>query len=187
MRPPFGDYDDRVRSIASQLGYKLVIWDLDTNDWESEDDKSFQLTWIEGNFTEWVKMPSSTGHISLEHDLYKQTAERAQLVVPIVQGAGFTIKQVAVCMGDSQPYVENISLPDSSQSSNPAPAAADPSAAGSGSGSNPTSYIESSAPAAYQTADSSMPSMPPTMSSATSSRVNLSLFVFLIVGTLMFV
>ena len=33
-RPPFGDVDNRVRAIASQLGYKTAIWtqEFDTND-----------------------------------------------------------------------------------------------------------------------------------------------------------
>lgn len=109
MRPPYGDFDDRVRNIVSQLGYKPTIWDKDTNDWLSDGDPSFKLSWIEDNFTQWVKEPSTTGHISLEHDLYKQTAERAPIVVPIVTGAGFNIKQVAVCRGD-QPYLEQVSL-----------------------------------------------------------------------------
>jgi hypothetical protein len=109
MRPPYGDVDDRVRAILSQLGYKVVIWDKDTNDWMSGEDKSFQVSWIEGNFTEWVKEDDPTGHISLEHDLYNQSATQAPSVVPIVQGAGFTIKPVAQCIGDTQPYVESTS------------------------------------------------------------------------------
>ena len=33
-RPPYGDVDNRVRAIATQLGYKTSIWtqDFDTND-----------------------------------------------------------------------------------------------------------------------------------------------------------
>ncbi|CAG8790592.1 19800_t:CDS:1, partial [Racocetra fulgida] len=60
MRPPFGDYDDRIRSICTQLGYKVVIWDKDTNDWLSADDRTFQMSWVEGNFTQWVGEKSTT-------------------------------------------------------------------------------------------------------------------------------
>ncbi|CAG8744378.1 18105_t:CDS:2, partial [Racocetra persica] len=74
MRPPFSDYDDRIRNICTQLWFKVVIWDKDTNDWLSADDKTFQMTWVEGNFTQWVGENRTTGHISLEHDLYYQTA-----------------------------------------------------------------------------------------------------------------
>ncbi|CAJ0625647.1 5386_t:CDS:2 [Entrophospora sp. SA101] len=34
LRPPQGDYDDRVRAIATALGYKIVLWDLDSFDWK---------------------------------------------------------------------------------------------------------------------------------------------------------
>lgn len=36
LRPPYGSYDERVRSIASSLGYRrIVLWDHDTFDWRS--------------------------------------------------------------------------------------------------------------------------------------------------------
>ncbi|CAG8632956.1 2844_t:CDS:2 [Acaulospora morrowiae] len=104
MRPPFGDVDDRVRNIASQLGYKVVIWDRDTKDWTFTKDLSFDFNWIKGNFTEWVQEKPTTGHISLQHDLYNQTASQGPKVVPIVLGANYTIKSVASCIGDNDPY-----------------------------------------------------------------------------------
>ncbi|KAF0512898.1 glycoside hydrolase/deacetylase [Gigaspora margarita] len=112
MRPPFGDYDDRIRDISTQLGMKPTIWDLDTNDWLSNDDKSFQLSWITANFTQWVSDPAlkTTGHISLEHDLYNQTAAQIPLVVPILKKANYSIKPVHECIGDPYPYVENVTL-----------------------------------------------------------------------------
>ncbi|CAG8470456.1 15478_t:CDS:2 [Acaulospora morrowiae] len=110
MRPPYGDFDDRVRQIVIQLGYKPTIWDRDTNDWLSDQNPSFDLDWVEGNFSQWVKEPSTTGHISLEHDLYKQTAAQAPKVVPIVKAAGYNIQQIAVCRGDDQPYLEDVKL-----------------------------------------------------------------------------
>ena len=35
LRPSYGAYDDRVRRIAYRLGYeRLVLWSVDTHDWE---------------------------------------------------------------------------------------------------------------------------------------------------------
>ncbi|CAG8650814.1 11968_t:CDS:2, partial [Gigaspora rosea] len=116
MRPPFGDVDDRVRNICTQLGYKVVIWDMDTNDWLSDGNPSFQMSWVEGNFTQWVRQSSTTGHISLEHDLYNQTAAQGPLVVPILQNASFNIKPVADCLDSSQ---NGVSQDSTSQNSNP--------------------------------------------------------------------
>ncbi|CAG8480493.1 4064_t:CDS:2, partial [Scutellospora calospora] len=108
MRPPFGDYDDRIRDISTQLGMKPTIWDLDTNDWMSADDPTFQISWVAANFTKWVADPAltSTGHISLEHDIYNQTAAQIPLVVPILKKANYNIKPLYQCMGNS-PYKEN--------------------------------------------------------------------------------
>ena len=99
--------DDRVRAIATQLGYKILLWDRDTFDWKSAADPTYQPSWITGNFTQWVTDPN--GHISLEHDLYQVSAGNAPAAVNIVRNAGFTIKPVSVCTG-LQPYVENIQL-----------------------------------------------------------------------------
>ncbi|CAH1761462.1 10590_t:CDS:2 [Entrophospora sp. SA101] len=99
MRPPQGDHDDRIRYIANELGYKVVIWDKDPNDWMVSENLNYDVSWIGGNFSEWVKEPSTTGYISLEHDMFKQSAAKAPLAIDIVMSAGFNIKTVADCVG----------------------------------------------------------------------------------------
>ncbi|CAG8560429.1 13902_t:CDS:2, partial [Racocetra persica] len=124
MRPPFGDYDDRIRDICTQLGLKPTIWDLDTNDWLSADDPTFNLNWIPANFTQWVNDPNlkSTGHISLEHDLYNQTSAQIPLVVPILKKANYTMKPVYQCLNDPSPYVESLVVPVTTTTSTPSAA-----------------------------------------------------------------
>lgn len=34
-RPPYGGRDNRVRSLAANLGYRTVYWTIDTLDWQS--------------------------------------------------------------------------------------------------------------------------------------------------------
>ncbi|CAG8519630.1 6184_t:CDS:1, partial [Racocetra fulgida] len=98
MRPPFGDYDDRIRDICAQLGYKVVIWDKDSADWHFND-TGFQTSWIASNFSSWMNETSTTGHISLEHDLYEVTAAQAPAVVDILLKAKRNVKPVADCLG----------------------------------------------------------------------------------------
>lgn len=106
MRPPYGDVDNRVRSILTLLGYKVVIWDRDTNDWMTSTDPTFVADWITGNFTEWVQNTTSpTGHISLEHDLYPVSSKMALPSLDIVMGAKFQVEQVAKCVTQN-PYRE---------------------------------------------------------------------------------
>lgn len=34
FRPPYGARDDRVRTLAAQIGYRTVFWTIDTLDWQ---------------------------------------------------------------------------------------------------------------------------------------------------------
>ncbi|RIA92088.1 Carbohydrate Esterase Family 4 protein [Glomus cerebriforme] len=115
FRPPQGDFDDRVRGILTQLGYKIAIWDRDTFDWQSNSDPSYDLNWIPGNFTNWVQnTTSATGFASLEHDAFNKTSSMTPVAMDIVLKAKFRPESVSVCLGDKQPYVENVQLPRSS-------------------------------------------------------------------------
>ncbi len=33
FRPPFGEYDRRLLSVASDLGYRTIMWTIDSLDW----------------------------------------------------------------------------------------------------------------------------------------------------------
>ncbi|CAJ0636116.1 11128_t:CDS:2 [Entrophospora sp. SA101] len=120
MRPPYGDIDNRVRGVLALLGYKVVIWDHDTDDWKSTY-AGFVPDSITTDFTEWAKnTTATTGHISLEHDLYPIAAKMAIPSLDIVLGANFQVEQVAKCVSES-PYREFIGFPgDNSTSPTPA-------------------------------------------------------------------
>uniref|UniRef100_A0A1D1Y1F3 chitin deacetylase n=1 Tax=Anthurium amnicola TaxID=1678845 RepID=A0A1D1Y1F3_9ARAE len=190
MRPPYGDVDDRVRAILQQLGYMIVIWDKDTNDWISGDDKTFDISWVEGNFTEWVKENDPTGHISLEHDLYNQTAAQGPKVVPIVEGAGFTIKPVYQCVGDQNAYLESTTQTDTTTTTDntgtttPA-SAADTTTDSAATSPGGTQYLQSPSPSADATSPTT------TKTSNAISHINnsfnnlLLLFVLSILGYFM--
>ncbi|MHB1004515.1 MAG: polysaccharide deacetylase family protein [Chloroflexota bacterium] len=36
VRPPFGDYDDRVLNTLGTHGYRLIFWSMDSGDWRPE-------------------------------------------------------------------------------------------------------------------------------------------------------
>jgi peptidoglycan/xylan/chitin deacetylase (PgdA/CDA1 family) len=35
FRPPYGARDDRVRTLAAQMGYRTVYWTIDALDWQT--------------------------------------------------------------------------------------------------------------------------------------------------------
>ncbi|KAJ8663163.1 hypothetical protein O0I10_001340 [Lichtheimia ornata] len=150
FRPPYGDIDDRVRDIASALGFTAVIWDHDTDDWRMNEEAGFKAEWIAGNATEWAA--NSKSGISLEHDLYKETVDAAIKIYPTLKGA-FDVQPVGVCTGQN-PYQggNDTTTPPaaSSAAASSSAVASSSSAVASGtspasSGANPTSSSESDA------------------------------------------
>ncbi|CAJ0859805.1 1503_t:CDS:10 [Entrophospora sp. SA101] len=96
LRPPQGDYDDRVRAIATALGYKIVLWDLDSFDWKIKSEPANRTPKnVLDDFNLWVNnATATTGHISLGHDLYEETVSLVPEIVKIVTGKGFNTTTV---------------------------------------------------------------------------------------------
>ncbi|KAF8941424.1 hypothetical protein EDD21DRAFT_384430 [Dissophora ornata] len=113
FRPPYGDIDNRIRGLLWAMGYTSVIWDYDTNDWQlppggggmtpAKEDQEF-ATWIA------AAKNDTTGHITLQHELYQATVDEAIINLPKVQATWKTMP-VSACMNDPHPYREtNITL-----------------------------------------------------------------------------
>jgi hypothetical protein len=110
-RPPFGDVDNRVRAIATQLGYKTAIWtqDFDTNDWNIPA-KTATAQSVVDTFKTWLtKIPTmKTGFIVLQHDLFPEEVDVAlNGILPIAYATkSLTMQPIPQCLGDSKPYLE---------------------------------------------------------------------------------
>ncbi|KAF9152893.1 chitin deacetylase [Linnemannia schmuckeri] len=110
-RPPYGDVDNRVRAIATQLGYKTSIWtqDFDTNDWNIPAKTATAQSVID-TFKAWlVKIPTmKTGFIVLEHDLFPEEVNVSiSGILPIAYATKNLVMQpIPQCLGDAKPYLE---------------------------------------------------------------------------------
>jgi len=110
-RPPYGDVDNRVRAIATQLGYKTSIWtqDFDTNDWNIPA-KTATAQSVVDTFKTWlVKIPTmKTGFIVLEHDLFPEEVNVSiNGILPIAYATKNLVMQpIPQCLGDAKPYLE---------------------------------------------------------------------------------
>ncbi|KZP15538.1 carbohydrate esterase family 4 protein [Athelia psychrophila] len=119
-RPPYGDIDDRVRSIANALGLRSILWQYDSNDWQvgstattpAQVDANYQaLITSAGNGTF-----NTQGTIILTHELNNYTMQEAINFYPKLKAAFKALVPVGVAMNISQPYVEtNYTLPSFSQ------------------------------------------------------------------------
>ncbi|KAF9909256.1 chitin deacetylase [Linnemannia zychae] len=110
-RPPQGDVDNRVRAIATQLGYKTILWTegFDTNDWNIPAGQATPQSVVD-TFKIWLaKVPTMTrGFVVLEHDLWPQEVDVAlNGILPLAYATkGLTMMPVAKCLGDATPYLE---------------------------------------------------------------------------------
>ncbi|KAG0046729.1 chitin deacetylase [Gryganskiella cystojenkinii] len=134
-RPPYGDVDNRVRAIATQLGYKTSIWTqtFDTNDWSMVPPGTATPQSVIATFQSWLSVipTMKTGFIVLEHDLFPQEVDVSTTgILPLAyQDKALTIVPIAQCKQDATPYKEGAgtfvlqgpALPQSSGGSGAAP------------------------------------------------------------------
>lgn len=110
-RPPQGDVDDRIRSIAWQMGMHTVLWDWDTNDWDMPAPGGGNLapSKVDGYFKGWIEDEQSGnqthGHIVLEHELNNATVNMTMFWLPKIQKV-FNVVPALACNNVTQPYWE---------------------------------------------------------------------------------
>ncbi|RCH87805.1 Carbohydrate esterase 4 protein [Rhizopus azygosporus] len=100
MRPPTGAYDANSLAVLKELGYSVVNWDLDTNDWRAHD-----FTQEKSAYQEMDKdTPQTLGHITLEHEVYNQTVdELVPWAIDYLKTKGYQLVTASECVG-VEPY-----------------------------------------------------------------------------------
>lgn len=83
FRPPYGSTNDDVLSVAKMPS---IHWQIDTLDWETRDAKKT---------VESILSSVKDGDIILMHDLYEETADAVEIVVPKLLEAGFQLVTVS--------------------------------------------------------------------------------------------
>ena len=109
-RPPYGDVDDRVRWIASQLGLTAVIWNLDTDDWAAGYTTTVQA--VQQSYDDYIAMGTNgtfatSGNIVLTHEINNTTMTLAVENLPKIISAYKQVLDVATCYNISYPYFED--------------------------------------------------------------------------------
>lgn len=86
MRPPYGAYNDRVRSVAKNLSVSLINWSVDTLDWKNRDAETVYKC---------IMKEADDGAIVLCHDLHKTTVDAMEKVIPALIDKGFQLVTVS--------------------------------------------------------------------------------------------
>ncbi|KAG0258109.1 hypothetical protein BG011_003540 [Mortierella polycephala] len=99
MRPPYGSTNPGVLSLLKKLGYTIVLWDQDTNDWRhpKEVDISFKVYEKALGEANAINQP---GHIFLQHDIHEYTVTKlAGMAIDYALEKGFKVVTVGECLG----------------------------------------------------------------------------------------
>jgi len=98
MRPPYGNINEMMARVMTLLGYKMVLWNIDSNDWG-----------VQGgvrNITELFDENPVGKSIILQHDTLEHSVESlTQLFIDFLKERQLNIVTVAECLGDN-PYIE---------------------------------------------------------------------------------
>lgn len=97
MRPPYLSTSNEALDVMDELGYHVVNLDLDTNDWEGDNNAA------EENYLDGLESSDSkrASHIVLAHDTHEQTAhEFAEFMIEEGKASGYRFVTVGECLGD---------------------------------------------------------------------------------------
>lgn len=83
VRPTYGSYNDNLKS---SIGMPLILWSVDTIDWQSRNSKKVS-DHVLGNVKD--------GDIILMHDIYESTAEAVKIMVPELVSRGYQLVTVS--------------------------------------------------------------------------------------------
>ncbi|KAK0190940.1 carbohydrate esterase family 4 protein [Armillaria mellea] len=103
-RPPYGDSDNRVRAIASEVfGLECIIWNHDTDDWSLSAGTVTQQQ-ISTNMNTWLIGPKTPGLIILEHELTTDTVQAFINAYPSMKANGWNTTSVTRLVDDDGVY-----------------------------------------------------------------------------------
>lgn len=92
VRPPYGSYNDHIVKLVKE---PLVLWTIDTRDWESKDSKKIVSV---------VKSKVRGGDIILFHDMYESTVEAVRVLVPYLIDEGYDLVSVEKLIANCTVY-----------------------------------------------------------------------------------
>ncbi|KAF2262629.1 glycoside hydrolase/deacetylase [Lojkania enalia] len=105
MRPPYSSCTGECETDMANLGYHVVYFDVDTDDYQQDDPSLIQNSknWFKGNITAGGASPSSDSWLSISHDIHQQTAYNlTDFMLSTITSLGYNAVTVGECLGDPE-------------------------------------------------------------------------------------
>ncbi|KAF9928894.1 hypothetical protein FBU30_002036 [Linnemannia zychae] len=100
MRPPYGNTSPAALEYLGEHGYKVIHWNVDTDDWKHPSDFKASL---QAYKNELQRDTAGKSFISLQHDAEPLTSQvLSRLVIEYVLSKGFNVMPVGSCLGDNE-------------------------------------------------------------------------------------
>lgn len=94
LRPPFGHYDFKTASWAAELGLTLLMWDVDTRDWQHRNPQ---------RIIQIVQQQAQPGSIILMHDIFGSTVEALAAVIATLRAKNLELVTVGQLLAPGEP------------------------------------------------------------------------------------
>ncbi|NLM40912.1 MAG: polysaccharide deacetylase family protein [Firmicutes bacterium] len=98
FRPPFGEYDNKVISVASALGYHTIQWSVDSLDWKNLSSNQIY---------ERVMSQIKPGSIVLFHNAAPGTPGAIRRLIPDLLSQGYAIVPVSELLHKGDFYIDH--------------------------------------------------------------------------------
>ena len=86
MRPPYGSINPSVREVLYKMGYRAVLWNADTLDWQ---DAATNPSLVLSNFGAALDAVQGAGVISLQHDIEPAPVSLVPDILNLIKSKGY--------------------------------------------------------------------------------------------------
>ena len=94
LRPPYGDYDDRVLKLLAARQMSAVLWNVDTRDWADHNSDLVCHRAVNG---------ATPGSIILLHDIHLTSVNAVPCIVEGLRARGFAMVTIEQLLGQGEP------------------------------------------------------------------------------------
>lgn len=106
MRPPEGGINAEVASKLHEMGYHIIHWSHDTNDWRRpESAEARAVRYVKNRIPKKGKgLSKADSVILLQHDTYEGTVNAQRELIKIIKAKGYRFVTLDECIKVSKPY-----------------------------------------------------------------------------------
>ncbi|KAK9763053.1 hypothetical protein K7432_010631 [Basidiobolus ranarum] len=117
MRPPYGNCNAQCRGVMKEMGYTVVQWSVDSNDWKymGQPENWDTLVTNVGKVVD-ASNPQSDSFVSLQHDIHQFSVERTPKVIALIKAKGYKFVTVSECLSNRFSMYKNVANPSGSAS-----------------------------------------------------------------------